>query len=256
MIDIFHLSLLCEVKTQCTACLKGYKFRPNSLPKKVHFTPEPEGEATSGHRLFPPSVRRPSHQHMKLLSDLKLGTHRKGRDESSKTFSAQFGTFETLGWGSFPLSGWPRGQRQFYDNSENDDDVTLVISSISSLSMATIDDNPGTGRLIDKYIYQVVGRMIERCAGRIVFHSLPPNAIGQRIVDHWAYHQVLTWLITPSGLSIDRILQSMENTQQGEMVISGYKRLVAQTSYVIHAFESLRIYSTNMNCLFSGPKAY
>lgn len=238
--------------TKCKHSILPYKF---TSEKNAHCISPPEAEATSGHRLFPPSVGQPSH-HMKLLSALTLLTHRKGRDESSKNYSAQFGTFEALGWGRLPLSGWPRGQRRFYDNSENDDDVTSVISSISSLSMATIDDNPGTGRLIDKYIYQVVGRMIERCAGRIVFRSLPPNAIGQRIVDHWAYHQVLTWLVAPSGLSIDRILQSMENTQQGEMVISGYKRLVAQASYVVHAFDSLHLHNTNMNCLLSDLRAY
>lgn len=124
--------------TKCKHSILPYKF---TSEENAHCISPPEAEATSGHRLFPPSVGQPSH-HMKLLSALTLLTHRKGRDESSKNYSAQFGTFEALGWGRLPLSGWPRGQRRFYDNSENDDDVTSVISSISSLSMATIDDNP------------------------------------------------------------------------------------------------------------------
>lgn len=48
----------------------------------------------------------------------------------------------------------------------------------------------------------------------------------------------------------------MENTQQGEMVISGYKRLVAQASYVVHAFDNLHLHNTNMNCLLSDLRAY
>lgn len=32
----------------------------------------------------------------------------------------------------------------------------------SSSTLATIDDNPGTGRIIDKHVYQPIGRCIER----------------------------------------------------------------------------------------------
>ena len=42
-----------------------------------------------------------------------------------------------------------------------------VLDSASVSDTSTISNNPGTGRIIDKYIYQRVGRMLEQCAGRI-----------------------------------------------------------------------------------------
>ena len=43
---------------------------------------------------------------------------------------------------------------------------TNTISSYST--MATMDDNPGTGRFIDKHVYQPLGRKIERLFARIL----------------------------------------------------------------------------------------
>lgn len=55
------------------------------------------------------------------------------------------------------------------------------IDNDSCSTLATIDDNPGTGRLIDKYVYQPIGQSIER-----IFLSLelryfchPENSAGQ-----------------------------------------------------------------------------
>ena len=59
---------------------------------------------------------------------------------------------------------------------KNDDDVS---STISVLTMETIDDNPGPGRTIDTYFCQPVGRKIERFAMRIKISSLPPWRIFQ-----------------------------------------------------------------------------
>ena len=51
-------------------------------------------------------------------------------------------------------------------------------SSISSFSTnSTVDDNPGTGRTIDKFIYQIPGRALERLAFRLTISSLPPERI-------------------------------------------------------------------------------
>ena len=59
------------------------------------------------------------------------------------------------------------------------------LSTISTTSTAT--DLPGPGRIIDKYIYQVVGKMIERCAGRIAMSScfVTAYAIFSRIIEVW-----------------------------------------------------------------------
>ena len=61
---------------------------------------------------------------------------------------------------------------------------TVSISTTSTTSTAT--DNPGTGRIIDKYVYKVIGKMIERCAGRIVMSSfLKTQTILFRIYELW-----------------------------------------------------------------------
>lgn len=49
-------------------------------------------------------------------------------------------------------------------------------------SMEEISDNPGTGRLIGKYIYQRLGAMLERRANRILGSMLvSPVEIGRQI---------------------------------------------------------------------------
>ena len=64
---------------------------------------------------------------------------------------------------------------------DNDGESKLTVSSTS-----TKTDNPSTGRIIDKYIYQVLGRMLERCAGRIAMSTyLSANTIRRTIEGMW-----------------------------------------------------------------------
>ena len=59
-------------------------------------------------------------------------------------------------------------------DDDNDDDA----SSIESFStMATVDDNPGTGRVLDTYFFQPAGRRIERLALRFTIRHLHPSRI-------------------------------------------------------------------------------
>lgn len=61
---------------------------------------------------------------------------------------------------------------------ENDGDHRNDTSSISSVSTnATMDNIPGTGRIIDTYLYQFFGRMLERFIFRISMANLPPDRI-------------------------------------------------------------------------------
>lgn len=54
--------------------------------------------------------------------------------------------------------------------------------SITSISTTTTADNlPGPGRMIDKYIYQPMGRRFERLAMRFTIASLHPAHIAQYI---------------------------------------------------------------------------
>lgn len=59
--------------------------------------------------------------------------------------------------------------------------ITCLYLRCRPWSMATFDDLPGTGRIIDKHFYQPTGRRIERLAVRITFPFLTPGDITHRI---------------------------------------------------------------------------
>ena len=64
-------------------------------------------------------------------------------------------------------------------NMSNVDDN---ISFHSFSTMATMDDNPGTGRVIDKYAIQPLTKKLERFVGRAFGpHFVPGHRIGQRL---------------------------------------------------------------------------
>ena len=76
----------------------------------------------------------------------------------------------------------PEGVLVTADMIPSSDNASLLTGS----STSTMTDNPGTGRVIDKYIYQVLGRMLERCAGRIAMATyLSANDIRRRIEEVW-----------------------------------------------------------------------
>ena len=61
-----------------------------------------------------------------------------------------------------------------------------VLDSASVSDTSTVTNNPGPGRIIDMYIYQTVGRMLERCAGRIAMSTyLSASEIWARIEEVW-----------------------------------------------------------------------
>lgn len=64
----------------------------------------------------------------------------------------------------------------YFNRAEPDYDDTTSLSSHSTNS--TVDDNPGTGRLMDKYFYQALGRKFERLIFRIKLPILPPARIS------------------------------------------------------------------------------
>ena len=72
-------------------------------------------------------------------------------------------------------------------------DVDSDTESISSVSTnATMDDIPGTGRTIDKYFYQPVGRAIERFAPKITMrfnfgHPSPAQILRFLPLSPWGF---------------------------------------------------------------------
>lgn len=87
-----------------------------------------------------------------------------------------------------------------------------------------MDDNPGPGRVIDKHLYQTVGRKIELLAGRIAINYVPPGAI-LNYIDQEASLGL--------GISIPRstprsIADIMTKWEEGNAVMDGWKALVKQ----------------------------
>ena len=115
------------------------------------------------------------------------------------------------------------GAQAYITGMDDDDDDDA--SSIESFStMATVDDNPGTGRVIDTYFFQPAGRRIERLAMRFTIRHLHPSRIEAFIAGDIRYH---SWLDNKLTLSI--ALRDIDRRDvSGPTVISGLKGLVRQ----------------------------
>lgn len=72
-------------------------------------------------------------------------------------------------------------------NDDSRDDERSILTT----STATTTDLPGTGRIFDKYVYQVFGKLLEDCAGRIVMGTfLSAAAISGSILELWQEHYI------------------------------------------------------------------
>lgn len=73
---------------------------------------------------------------------------------------------------------WSYYNRIYYGVTENDDDDDTN-SALTVSTNATMDNNPGTGRTIDTYVYQFLGRKLERVIFRTSMGYLSPDRILQ-----------------------------------------------------------------------------
>ena len=113
-------------------------------------------------------------------------------------------------------------QHAFITELDDNDDDARSIESFST--MATIDDNPGTGRVLDTYFFQPAGRRIERLAMRFTIRHLHPSRIEAFISGDIVY---FPWLNLKLTLSI--ALRRIDRTDSsGPTVVSGLKSLVRQ----------------------------
>lgn len=118
-------------------------------------------------------------------------------------------------------TGLPVG---FLDQSESDDDDTSSITSHSTFS--TVDDNPGTGRVIDKHLYQKFGRTLERVIFRIKLPSLLPAQISRFFMGiHGEHNREIRAVLIDETWSMKCILYC----NQGKSKLYGLKCLVKQT---------------------------
>ena len=117
------------------------------------------------------------------------------------------------------------------DMIPSSDNASLLTGS----STSTMTDNPGTGRIIDKYIYQVLGRMLERCAGRIAMATyLSANDIRRRIEEVWYNVEIKEPCYVCQAASVrqmsvnDKVrmaVSRVEGAPSGPFILSGIKEL-------------------------------
>ena len=107
--------------------------------------------------------------------------------------------------------------------SDEDDSRNGDTSSVSTYSTnATADDLPGPGRLLDKYIYQRGGRIIERFVTKWNMATLHPAYIVR-----YLYPLPVSRFLT-LGEKLETIILNIE-TFHGPAVVAGLNSLVQQT---------------------------
>lgn len=110
-------------------------------------------------------------------------------------------------------------------HNSDDDDANSVSSHSTN---ATVDDNPGTGRLIDKYLYQREGRRLEYFIFRIRLPSLPPARISRFIEDQYGAFLLLRYE-DDIGVPLSDLPTLICFDSRGSTTLSGMKSLVQQT---------------------------
>ena len=118
--------------------------------------------------------------------------------------------------------GIPWAQAHITEMEDDDDGDTGSIESFSTT--VTVDDNPGTGRVLDTYFFQPAGRRIERLAMRFAIRYLHPlriEAFKARSTDYRLSID-LKFTLSIALQNIDFIYLS------GTTIISGLKSLVRQ----------------------------
>ena len=125
----------------------------------------------------------------------------------------------------------PEGVLVTADMFPSSDNASLLTGS----STSTMTDNPGTGRVIDKYIYQVLGRMLERCAGRIAMATyLPAREIYERIEEVWYNVEIKEPCYVCQAASVRQMsveekvrmaVRRVEDAPSGASILSGIKEL-------------------------------
>ena len=118
--------------------------------------------------------------------------------------------------------GIPWAQAHITEMEDDDDGDAKSIDSFSTT--ATVDDNPGTGRVLDTYFFQPAGRRIERFAMRFTIRHLHPSRIEAYIAGGIILYSMfdIKFTLSIALRNIDRVHLSLPT------VISGLKSLVRQ----------------------------
>ena len=102
-------------------------------------------------------------------------------------------------------------------------------TSNSEFSTATATDNPGPGRIIDKCVYQRLGRRLEATAGKLAMRSMPSSRLVSKVRYLWRdvplginYSEYTNW---EEDTRVGRGLALIETTPHGLFVLSAIKLL-------------------------------
>ena len=107
-------------------------------------------------------------------------------------------------------------------DGDGEDEDARSVESFSTT--ATVDNNPGTGRALDMYFFQPLGRRIERLAMRFTIRHLHPQRIEAFIDGEISYSR---WL--GPKLALSDVLQWIDEFRSsGPTVVAGLKSLVRQ----------------------------
>lgn len=99
---------------------------------------------------------------------------------------------------------------------DDDDDDTNSVLTVST--NATMDNNPGTGRTIDIFLYQYLGRKLEQIIFRMSMENLSPDRILQFLMLRTVHVEFF------ERPPLSEILRTIPNER-----VSGLKSLVKQS---------------------------
>lgn len=105
----------------------------------------------------------------------------------------------------------------------DDDSDKTSIESFST--MATMDNNPGTGRIMDMYIYQYFGKKVEKWINRMKLPYLPPETVLQHINEMFSSNG-FDMLDDLQQYPINSSVESISGLQFGSDVIYGLKTMI------------------------------
>lgn len=101
---------------------------------------------------------------------------------------------------------------------ENGDDDSDTCSTLTVSTNATMDNIPGTGRIIDTYLYQFFGRKLERFIFRVSMATLSPDRILQYL---WVG---VGWMFSTEFKPLSDVIMDFSKDE-----LSGFEGLVKQT---------------------------
>ena len=149
-----------------------------------------------------------SHSKIDMLDNqaLKRLFRRDSRDTSDRFYDA---------WTTQPFA---------HANGARNDDDKGDTRSVSTLSTtATSDDNPGTGRTLDKHVFQPLGRKVENLAMHLTIGFLHPWQISRYIEGR----SLLQYGAENKPSTLDEVLADIR-CWDGSTIVAGLKSLIRQ----------------------------